>query len=75
MFLQPDKNWEIDLVDLESQIDVTTSAIVFNSPSNPCGCVYSEDHQRDLLKVAERHRIPIIADDVYHGMVRDTFMK
>ncbi len=60
----------MDLEDLESQIDVTTSAIVFNSPSNPCGCVYSDSHQRDLLRVAEKHRIPIIADDVYQGVVR-----
>ena len=60
----------MDLQDLEAQIDLTTSAIIFNSPSNPCGCVYSEAHQRDLLAVAEKHKLPIIADDVYHSMVR-----
>ena len=70
MHTQPERGWEIDLHDLESKIDHTTSAIMFNCPSNPCGCVYSESHILDLLKVAERHKLPIISDDVYHNMVQ-----
>jgi len=67
--LLPEKNWEIDLNDLESQIDKTTKAILLNNPSNPCGSVYSKEHLLDLLKVAEKHRIPIISDEIYSKMV------
>jgi tyrosine aminotransferase len=35
--LDPNKGWDIDLKQLESQIDDKTRAIVCNSPGNPCG--------------------------------------
>ncbi|QQP49811.1 Uncharacterized protein FKW44_010605, partial [Caligus rogercresseyi] len=61
----PDKNWEIDLASLESAIDDQTAAIVINNPSNPCGAAFSPSHLRDILSVAETHKIPIIADEIY----------
>lgn len=56
--------------DLERQIDVNTAAIIVNNPSNPCGSVYSRQHLLEILAVAERKKVPIIADDVYAGMVK-----
>ncbi len=70
---QPEKGWEIDLADLERLLVEeagSVSAIVVNNPSNPCGSVYSRQHLLDLLEVAERHRCPIISDDIYQDMVR-----
>ena len=55
--------------DLERQIDDNTAAIIVNNPSNPCGSVYSRQHLLDILAVAEKHRVPIISDDTYAGMV------
>jgi tyrosine aminotransferase len=66
--LDPARSWEADLGSLESCIDDRTKAILVNNPSNPCGSVYSEEHLRALLEVAERHRIPIIADEIYGNM-------
>jgi tyrosine aminotransferase len=66
---QPDRNWEIDLVQLESLIDQNTAAILINNPSNPTGSVFSKTHLLDILKVAEKHHIPIISDEIYGGMV------
>ena len=56
--------------DLERQIDENTAAIIVNNPSNPCGSVYSRQHLLDILAVAEKKKVPIIADDVYAGMVK-----
>jgi tyrosine aminotransferase len=67
--LLPDKRWEADLAELESLIDENTSAMVVNNPSNPCGSVYTEEHLRAILAIAERHRIPVIADEIYGNMV------
>eukprot|EP00123_Amoebidium_parasiticum_P020842 comp5742_c0_seq1/m.1607 comp5742_c0_seq1/g.1607 ORF comp5742_c0_seq1/g.1607 comp5742_c0_seq1/m.1607 type:complete len:419 (-) comp5742_c0_seq1:145-1401(-) len=67
--LLPDRQWEIDLADLESQIDDQTAAILLNNPSNPCGSNYSQRHLEDLLEVAERHYLPIISDEIYADMV------
>ncbi|KAJ8951181.1 hypothetical protein NQ314_007721 [Rhamnusium bicolor] len=67
--LIPENNWEADLHHLESQIDQNTTAIVLNNPSNPCGSVFSEDHLRNILEIAYRYKIPIIADEIYERLV------
>lgn len=65
----PDRNWEADLDEMASLIDSHTAAIIITNPSNPCGSVFSEHHLRDILQVARTHRVPIIADEIYAGMV------
>lgn len=65
----PENNWEADISHLESQIDNNTACIIINNPSNPCGSVYSEDHLRDLLEVAYRNKLPVIADEIYERLV------
>ncbi|KAI7900592.1 tyrosine aminotransferase [Cokeromyces recurvatus] len=67
--LLPEKNWEADLEQLESLIDGKTSAILVNNPSNPCGSVYSKEHLQAILAIAEKHHVPIIADEIYHDLV------
>ncbi|XP_046737419.1 tyrosine aminotransferase [Diprion similis] len=67
--LQPEYGWEINLDDLEAQIDENTAAIIINNPSNPCGSVFSRGHLADLLEVAARYYVPIIADEIYEHMV------
>lgn len=63
--LDPDNDWEIKLDMLESLIDEKTRAIICNSPSNPCGSVFSKQHMLEILDLAERHCLPIISDEVY----------
>lgn len=59
----------MDLEHLESQIDEKTVAIVINNPSNPCGSVFSRRHLQNILQVAAKHFIPIIADEIYDYFV------
>ena len=68
-WFQPEKNWEIDLDHLESLIDDTTATILINNPSNPCGSVFSRNHLLSILELAKRHKIPIIADEIYEHFV------
>ncbi|XP_011867961.1 PREDICTED: tyrosine aminotransferase [Vollenhovia emeryi] len=67
--LRPELGWEIDLDDLKEKIDESTAAIVINNPSNPCGSVFSRDHILDILDIAARYYVPIIADEIYEHMV------
>jgi len=67
--LQMDKNWEADLKQMENLIDGNTAAIVVNNPNNPTGAVYSREHLEDILKLAQQHRVPVIADEIYGDMV------
>jgi tyrosine aminotransferase len=56
----------VDLEHLESQIvPGHTRAIVVNNPSNPMGVVYPKEHLEAILRVAHRHRLIVIADEIY----------
>ncbi|KAK2164058.1 hypothetical protein LSH36_69g02032 [Paralvinella palmiformis] len=63
--LLPERIWEADLDHLESLIDDNTAAIIVNNPSNPCGSVYSKNHIHGILDIANRYKVPIIADEIY----------
>jgi len=70
--LIPERSWEVDLDHLESLIDGDTACIIVNNPSNPCGSVYTASHIRSILEVAQRNRVPVIADEVYADFVFST---
>lgn len=67
--LLPDKSWECDLKRMNALVDKRTKAILVNNPSNPCGAVYSSQHLKDIAAVARKHGLPIIADEIYSGIV------
>ncbi|KAG0258746.1 hypothetical protein DFQ27_004475 [Actinomortierella ambigua] len=67
--LLPEKNWEMDLKQLESLIDERTATVVMNNPSNPCGSVFSKQHLLDFLAVCDKHHLPAIADEIYCDLV------
>lgn len=67
--LLAERSWEVDLAGLEAAIDAQTAAIVVNNPSNPCGSVFRRQHLLDILAVAARHRLPVIADEIYEHLV------
>ncbi|XP_063236901.1 tyrosine aminotransferase isoform X2 [Bacillus rossius redtenbacheri] len=67
--LKPADGWEADLVQMEQQIDKNTALLVVTNPSNPCGSVYSRRHLMDILEVARRNYLPVLADEIYEHMV------
>lgn len=67
--LLPEQGWQIDLSDLERLIDANTAAIVVNNPSNPCGSVYDAEHLGAVLDLADRYKVPVIADEIYERLV------
>lgn len=67
--LDPAKEWNADLKDMESRINKRTKAILVNSPGNPCGNVFSRSHIMDIIAIAEKYKIPIISDEVYEHFV------
>ena len=63
--LRESRNWEIDLEYLESQLTTRTRAIVLISPHNPTGAVADWSQLRSLAEIAARHRLAVIADEVF----------
>jgi alanine-synthesizing transaminase len=57
--------WAIDLEHLENQITAGTRAIILISPHNPTGMVADEAQLTGLAKIAARHALPVISDEVF----------
>lgn len=61
-----DQNFKITPEQLEAAITPKSRVIMFNSPSNPTGSVYTYDELKALAAVLERHpEILVLADDIY----------
>ncbi|KAI1285410.1 Tyrosine aminotransferase [Halotydeus destructor] len=67
--LLPEDDWQVDLDHMQSLIDANTVAIIYNNPSNPCGSVFSVQHIKDILRIAQTNCLPVIADEIYEDMV------
>ncbi len=59
--------------DLERVITDKTKMILINNPSNPTGATYSEEQLKDIAKLAEKHDIWIISDEIYEDIVFDGY--
>ena len=58
-------NFQIDVGSLESLINERTKAIIINTPSNPTGCCLTRETMEKIAKVAIKHDLIVIADDIY----------
>ncbi|KAK4687061.1 tyrosine aminotransferase, partial [Tremellales sp. Uapishka_1] len=63
-----ENGWEIDLEGLDALCDEETRAILITNPSNPCGSNFSRKHLTSIIDIAETHKVPIIADEIYGHM-------
>jgi tyrosine aminotransferase len=74
--LLPNQGWDCDLDYIDRIIseqeqctnDTNTKVvrgIVVNNPSNPTGAVYREEHLMQIVRLAEKWNVPIVADEIY----------
>jgi aspartate aminotransferase len=56
---------------LEAAITPKTKVLVFNSPSNPTGAVYSRAEIAALMAVAVKHNLYILSDEMYEHLMYD----
>lgn len=55
---------------LEVVISRKTRLIIFNSPSNPTGMVYTREEMEDIARVVEKHEgLYIISDEIYEHIL------
>jgi len=54
-----------DLDEIKGRITPHTSAIIFNSPNNPTGTVFSETALRKIAELAAKYDLWVIADEIY----------
>lgn len=63
--IHPEDGFELDPDSVKSAVTKRTKAILINSPSNPTGTLIKPDNMKELANVG----VPIISDEIYHGLV------
>ena len=58
---------------LEAAITGRTKALVLNSPSNPCGAVYTRQDLAALAEVIRAHDLCVISDEIYEELIYDGY--
>lgn len=67
-------NFRITPAQLKSALTSKTKWLILNSPSNPTGSAYSEDHLRDLADVLRQApNVLVLCDDIYEHLVYEPF--
>lgn len=65
MRFDPAFGWSLDLDRLAAAVTPRTRAIAVNSPANPTGWTATPDDLRAILRLARRHGLWIVADEIY----------
>ncbi|CAG8491857.1 15702_t:CDS:2 [Funneliformis caledonium] len=59
------EDWKLDMNELRSKLTSKSKIIVFNTPHNPVGKVFSLVEMAEITKLAEEFNLIIISDEVY----------
>jgi alanine-synthesizing transaminase len=67
----PSNGWLPDVREIEKLVTPATRALVVIDPNNPTGATYPEELRRGLIEIADRHNLPLLADEVYGDLAYD----
>lgn len=67
--LHENEKWQLDSSELEKRITSRSRAILLCNPNNPTGSIYSREVLESLCKLAQKHNLIIILDEVYKNMI------
>lgn len=62
-------NFELSPVDVEGKMTDKTKMLILNSPHNPTGAVLPEEKLQDLAKIAIKHDLLVLSDEIYEKIM------
>ena len=68
--LRAEADYTPDLEEVE-RLAPDARVLVINTPSNPTGAVFTRETLEGLIRIAERHGLVIVSDEVYEDIVFD----
>ncbi|ANP71272.1 pyridoxal phosphate-dependent aminotransferase [Cryobacterium arcticum] len=71
VFAGSDQGYLVTVEQLEAARTEKTKVLLFVSPSNPTGAVYSEEQTRAIGEWAEEHGLWVISDEIYQNLTYD----
>jgi aspartate aminotransferase len=63
--------WKMSADDFKNAMTPRTKMLIFNSPSNPTGSVYTREEMQAIVDVAAEEDIYILSDEIYEKLVYD----
>ncbi len=66
-----DQGFRLDIEGIRKAVTQKTKAILYCSPSNPTGTVFSEEELRQVAEIALKHNLMVITDEAYEYFTFD----
>jgi aspartate/methionine/tyrosine aminotransferase len=63
--LREENKFQPDLAEIAAKITPKTGMLIFNSPNNPTGTVFSDSAIGQIAELAKKHDLWVIADEIY----------
>jgi aspartate aminotransferase len=63
--LREKNKFQPDLAEIAEKITPKTRMLIFNSPNNPTGTVFSDRTLKEIAELARKHDLWVIADEIY----------
>ncbi|HXM15912.1 MAG TPA: pyridoxal phosphate-dependent aminotransferase [Candidatus Eremiobacteraceae bacterium] len=64
-YLEEKNQFQPDVAEIAAKITPRSKALIFNSPNNPTGTVFSEETLKQIAALAVKHDLWVIADEIY----------
>ena len=71
VFAGADQGYLVTVDQLEAARTERTKVLLFVSPSNPTGAVYSPEQTKEIGEWAEKHGLWVISDEIYQNLTYD----
>jgi alanine-synthesizing transaminase len=68
---KPENGFQPDPEQIERLVSARTRALVLINPNNPSGAVYPRETLQALVRIAEKHRLLLMSDEIYDGITYD----
>lgn len=69
--LMEENGWQPDVAAIKKRVNKRTKAIVLINPNNPTGAIYSKENLKEIIKIAEEHKLVIFSDEIYSKLFFD----
>lgn len=66
-----ENDFKLDINDLRAAVTDKTKAIIFSSPVNPTGAIYTAEEMKAIAELAVEKDFYVIADEIYEKLVYD----
>lgn len=71
VFAGADQNYKVTVEQLEAARTPRTKVLLFVSPSNPTGSVYTHEETEAIGRWADEHGMWVVTDEIYQNLVYD----